>query len=231
MRQQIISLGIVLARTDFQEADRILTFITPDHGKQRVISKGVRRQRSKLAGGIELFSISDITILPGRGELGTLLSARLKNHYGNVVKDIRRTMLGYEMLKRMNKLTEDAAGREYFDLLQAAFEGLNNSDLSVELVELWYSMQLLKITGHSPNLRTDVKSNPLRADKKYIFDFDSTAFSQQSGGSISPRHIKLMRLGSGLDSPLLLKQVTDADEFASETLKLVNNILRLHVRI
>ena len=50
--KQFISTGIVLARTDFGEADRILTMLSPDFGKLHLIAKGVRKERSKLAGGI-----------------------------------------------------------------------------------------------------------------------------------------------------------------------------------
>ena len=45
--------AIVLRRTNYGEADRILQLLTPK-GKRSVMAKGVRRERSKLAGGIEL---------------------------------------------------------------------------------------------------------------------------------------------------------------------------------
>ncbi len=111
---QIVTKGIVLTRTDYGEADRIITMLTPDQGKVRVIAKGVRRVKSKLAGGIELFSVSSITYIPGRKEIGTLVSTRLQQHFGNIVKDIDRTMLGYELLKRLNKATEDDVDDDYF---------------------------------------------------------------------------------------------------------------------
>lgn len=231
MKNQIITTGIVLARTDFQEADRILTLLTPDKGKLRVIAKGVRRQRSKLAGGIELFSISELSVLPGRGELGTLISSRLKKHYGNIVTDINRTMLGYDLLKRMNRLTEDAAGEEYFHLLNAGLAGLDDDSLARELTEAWFTMQLLKITGHAPNLKTDASGVRLEADQRYVFDFDVMAFNKQDKGPFTSSHIKLMRLGYGIESPEVLKQVAGAAEAASDTLKLVKDIIRLHVRI
>ncbi|HEX2615498.1 MAG TPA: DNA repair protein RecO, partial [Nitrososphaera sp.] len=52
--------ALVISRTNFGEADRILTFLTPNHGKVRGIAKGVRKPKSKLAGGIELFSVCDL---------------------------------------------------------------------------------------------------------------------------------------------------------------------------
>ena len=48
--------AIVIRRTNYGEADRILQLLTPDYGKVSVMARGVRREKSKLAGGIELFA-------------------------------------------------------------------------------------------------------------------------------------------------------------------------------
>ena len=61
--------AIVLRRTNYGEADRILQLLTPE-GRRSVMAKGVRREKSKLAGGIELFALTDVVIGQGRGELG-----------------------------------------------------------------------------------------------------------------------------------------------------------------
>ena len=68
--------AIVLRRTNFGEADRILQLLTPE-GRRSVMAKGVRREKSKLAGGIELFAITDVVLGEGRGDLGILTSAQL----------------------------------------------------------------------------------------------------------------------------------------------------------
>ena len=59
--QDIRTLGYVLRRTNYGEADRILNIITPE-GKISAIAKGVRKEKSKLAGGIEMFSRIDLNI-------------------------------------------------------------------------------------------------------------------------------------------------------------------------
>ncbi len=46
--------GVIIAKKNFGEADRILTIFTRDHGKIGCIAKGVRRPRSKKAGHVEL---------------------------------------------------------------------------------------------------------------------------------------------------------------------------------
>src|SRR5437016_3885105 len=50
------SEAIVLRRMDYGEADRILTIMTPELGKLRVIAKGVRKVTSRKAGHVELFT-------------------------------------------------------------------------------------------------------------------------------------------------------------------------------
>src|SRR5262249_39953652 len=148
-------------RTDYGEADRILTLLTPDYGKLSLLAKGVRRVKSKLAGGIELFSVSEITFIKGRGEVGTLVATRLVKQYDHVVGDLDRTMLGYELIKLLNKATEDEPEAVYFELLQHAFVALDDVTIPVEVVQLWFNAQLLRLSGHTPNLETDSQGQKL----------------------------------------------------------------------
>lgn len=228
---QIVTTGIVLSRTDFQEADRIVTLLTPDQGKIRVIARGVRKATSKLAGGIELFSVNNVTVLRGRGEIRTLVSARLKANYGNIIKKIDRTMLGYELLKRLNRVTEDAAGPEYFDLLQLTLEGLNDVQMSNDLIEFWFGMQLLKITGHAPNLKTDTLGQALDMKTSYQFDVDEMAFAESAQAMYASNHIKLMRLAIVTESPSQLAKIKDADKFLPSVLALSKATLNRHLRL
>jgi DNA repair protein RecO (recombination protein O) len=79
--------AIVLRRTNYGEADRILNILTP-MGKMSVMAKGVRKTQSKLAGGIELFCVSDVVVHRGKGDLGVLTSARLVEFYSEIMKDL-----------------------------------------------------------------------------------------------------------------------------------------------
>jgi len=192
---QVVTSGIILARTDYGEADRILTLLTPDQGKLRLIAKGVRRVKSKLAGGIELFSVSSVTFVRGRGDMGTLVSTRLSKHYGHIVQDLDRTMLGYELIKQLNKATEDEPEAEYFDLLTQSFEALDDPAISVILIRFWFTTQLLGLAGHTPNLQTDATGRKLQPDQTYLFDFEQMCFSlSPERGAFTADHIKFLRL-------------------------------------
>ena len=168
--------GIILSRTDYGEAARIITFLTPDQGKITVMAKGVRKSKSKLAGGIELFSVSDIGVMKGKGEVDTLLSSRLVKHYGGIVKDLDRTNLGYQLIKQLDKATAEHPETVFFDLLNQAFEALGDQSISSELIEAWFSAQILKLSGRAPNLQTEKSGSKLMADQKYDFNFDAMSF-------------------------------------------------------
>ena len=61
MSNDIRTKALVLRRTNFGEADRIINFLT-EQGVVAAIAKGVRKEKSKLAGAVELFCLSEITL-------------------------------------------------------------------------------------------------------------------------------------------------------------------------
>jgi len=229
-RQQIVTEGIVLRRTNFGEADRIITMLTADHGKVRLIAKGVRRSKSKLAGGIELFSVSQITYLPGKSEIQTLVSSRLKKYYDHIVQDIQRTMLGYELLKRINRATEDAPEPEYFQLLVATLQALDGG-LPSQILELWFDARLLSLAGHQPNLQTDIEGRRLQADQRYSFDFENMTFAAAEQGIVTPSHIKFLRLLFGLTDPSALQQINQVNSVLGLCAQLVTSMRQQYIRV
>ena len=229
--KQFVTKGIILTRTEFGEADRIITLLTPDHGKLHLMAKGVRRIKSKLAGGIELFSVSSITYAPGRGELGTLISTRLIKHYHNILKDIDRTMLGYDLIKCLNKVTEDGPGAEYFDFLDRTFGALDDAKINTAIIKLWFDIQLLRLNGHTPNLYTDKANTKLRVDGKYEFNFNDSTLSNNPSAHIGADHIKFLRLGFSGNSPQILNHVQGSDKLAQAVTPLVTTMLREHLRL
>lgn len=225
-----VTKGIVLSRTDYGEADRILSFLTNDHGKVRAIAKGVRKSKSKLAGGIELFSVSDLTLIIGRGELSTLISTRLVRHYGNIVKNIERTNSAYELLKIINKATEDEPEAAYFKLLDQSLAALDNPALDINLTKLWFDMQLLKLAGHIPNLHTNSAGTKLADSKTYNVNFEQMCFEPASHGQLAAKHIKFMRLGFRAGKPQTIHRITDAASLAVVCAPIIQTMLRTHVR-
>jgi DNA repair protein RecO (recombination protein O) len=220
--KQLVTSAIILRRTDYGEADRIITMLTPEYGKIALLARGVRKVKSKLAGGIELFSVSEITFIKGRGDVGTLVSARLKKHYSMVVTDIERTMLGYDLIKQLNKATEDEPEPDYFNVLHAAFEALDDRDIALDIIRFWFAAQLLRLAGHTPNLQSDTTGAVLRSDEQYSFDSDAMAFRvAHAKGQYGADHIKFLRLAFAGHVPRILAHVHGIGTVLPQSLALV----------
>jgi DNA repair protein RecO (recombination protein O) len=221
--------AIILSRTDYGEADRIINLLTAHHGKVAVIAKGVRKQKSKLAGGIELFSVSQISYIPGRRDISTLISSRLIRHYGQIVKDLERTNLAYALIKRLDKATEDSPEPDYFELLWTAFESLDDLTLDRQVIELWFNAQLLRLAGHTPNLRTTKAGDKLEPDKTYDFSYESMNF--EPGGKFTVDAIKFLRLLFSHNLPKTLARVQGTDKLVSACQPLVQAMLSAYIRV
>lgn len=231
--KQFVTKGIVLTRTDYGEADRIITFLTPDHGKVKALAKSVRKSKSRLAGGLELFSESELTFIVGRGEINTLISSRLVKHYGNIVKDLERTQAAYSVLKLMDRTTEDSPEAGYFNLSNFALAALDELQLEPKVTLLWLNMQLLKLSGHAPNLTTDITGAKLKETTSYNFYLDHMRFAPKAAkeGKFSANHIKFLRLGFQAARPHLLGKIKDAENFINESQPLIQTMLQSFVRV
>lgn len=225
--QRFSTKAIVLARTDFGEADRIITFLTPDHGKVRGLARGVRKLKSKLAGGIELFSVSEISFIAGRGEINTIASTRLLTHYGNIVKDLDRTNAGYDFIKTLDKATADHPESGYFDLLAMVLLALDDHKIDLNLVKCWFNAELLKLAGHTPNLQTDAEGYKLEQGHKYDFNFDDMCFQKSSGRqAYGKNEVKFLRLLFSDNQIAALQRVEALAELTAAILPLLQAISR-----
>jgi DNA repair protein RecO (recombination protein O) len=230
--RQLVTKGIILSRTDYGEADRIITLLTPDYGKLTLLAKGVRRVKSKLAGGIELFSVSEITFIKGRGDVGTLVSTRLLKHFEKIVSQLDRTMTGYNIIKQLHKATEDQTEEDYFDLLAEAFEALNDLEIPLPLISFWFMSRLIWLSGHEPNLQTDSQGRALQADGHYGFSFDDMAFGlSPEHGRFNASHIKFLRLVMNGNSPKVLAQVQGSAQLVEDCTPLIQTVLQTFVRV
>ena len=54
--------AIILKRTNFSEADRLITIFTKKHGKLTLIAKGIRKLTSRKKGHLELFTLAQLQI-------------------------------------------------------------------------------------------------------------------------------------------------------------------------
>lgn len=210
--------AIVLRRINYGEADRIITVLSSDLGKVSVLAKGVRKLKSKLAGGIEPLAINEMTLIEGKKDLYTLRSARMERQMPNILSSIERSDQAFNALKQINKLVEETEGNEFYQLLNIYLQSLNLG-LELNLAETWWILRLLSILGHEPNLKTDAEGNDLRQNQNYFFNPDEGTFSPTeliAGKIYNSDHIKFWRLALQLQ-PTKLAAIKSGKSLASDS--------------
>lgn len=186
--------AIVLRRTNYGEADKIVQLLTPDHGKVGAMAKGVRRGRGKLTGSLELFAISEVTLYKGKGDLALVTSARIIHFYGDILKSYDRLQAGYQFIKDISRIAESATGPEFYELLAQSFMFLDDADVQLPLVEIWFRLQMAALLGTALNVSTTAGNARLAPDRRYNFDSGDMMFVEHPHGRFTSDHIKLLRL-------------------------------------
>lgn len=185
--------AIILRRTNYGEADRILKLLTP-FGQRSVIAKGVRREKSKLAGGIELFAVSDVVITSGKSDLGVLTSARLVQFYRHILEDYDKLQFGYEAINVVARVSDEINDEGWFTVLEQVYDGLNRQDIDLQLVQSWFYVHYAELTGYALSLERDVIGNRLDANRRYMYDVSERGLRPSEQGDLTADHIKYLRI-------------------------------------
>ena len=210
------SRAIVLRRTNFGEADRILDLLTPD-GRMSVMARGVRKEKSKLAGGIELFAVCDVVIGEGKGDLGVLTSARLVQFYRHILDDYDRMQFAYEVLAQVAKASASLDESEWYDIVAEVLAALDVATVPLALVQTWFYVRVAQLLGDELNTMRDYAGEKMVADKTYRYDSQEKGFVEASSGNISSEHIKILRLVAAKPLSVIL-QVGGMDEYLADCL-------------
>ncbi len=227
--------ALVLRRTNYGETDRILLILTPA-GKKSVLAKAVRKERSKLAGGIELFCLSEVVLHQGRGKLAVLTAAKMKEFYKNILADFESLEMASEMIKKIARAAEGADEPEHFKILKSCLAALNSSAASggsepidshrlaqKKTILTWFYFNLARTSGEQVNLYYDADGKKLEENQRYNWDSMDKALHPAVKGKIGADEIKMMRLMLTADLGLVLR-VENTEEMMPELLFIAKSL-------
>ena len=150
-RRIYVTDAIVLSRFDFGEADRILTLITPEHGKLKAIAKGVRRPTSRLGGSLEPFA--ELTVALARGRTFDVVTEVRVGHAWLRLRDSLESAATAWYLAELadRSLEERHAAEAQYAMLHRAYE-LLDAGMAPGRVARWYEMHLADELGQRPEV-------------------------------------------------------------------------------
>ncbi|GAB4334064.1 MAG: DNA repair protein RecO [Phototrophicales bacterium] len=171
--------ALIIRRRDFAEADRLLTIITPTHGKLDVIAKGARKPTSTKTGHVELFALVDMLISRGRN-FHLVTQAELVEPYLNIREDLQRSAYASYVAELADRFTlqgEDDL-TDVFNLLMYTLSYLSDTD-DLRKVARFYELRLLDAVGFRPELNECVFTHePIQPQDQF--------FSYAEGGVVVP---------------------------------------------
>jgi len=196
--------GFIFRKNDFVEADRIFTIFTKDFGKLEILGKAIRKIKSKLRGGMRLFSLANIEFIQGK-TYKTLTDASLIEDFPDLRKNLKRLKITYEISEILDDLIRGQEKDEkIWNLLRETFQRLNNLSLSVKecwLIYYYFLWNFLSVSGYRPELNfCSICQKKLIPENLYfnlkeggVICFDCFK-KTKSGKKIEPDVIKILRL-------------------------------------
>jgi len=145
--------GLVLSVIDHGEADKIVTFFSPELGKVTGIAKGAKRSKQRFVNKLEEFSLLQIIYRPARHDsLLFLVEAELDDAFLSLRSDFRRYIVATFIIELTLRFTrEHDPDSNLFSLLHWAMRSLDEGDEPLQVAALFH-LRLLGTAGYQPDL-------------------------------------------------------------------------------
>ncbi len=147
--------AVVLRLSEFSETSQIVTLFSADHGRLRLIAKGIRRgTRQRFAVGLDLLELGSVGFLPARSadRLGTLTDWVQREPFSGLRRELVRLYGGLYAAELVHMLTEEGDPHPtLFSALVAALRRLAGPDQAAPVVPA-FQWELLRAIGYAPCL-------------------------------------------------------------------------------
>lgn len=146
--------ALVLRAREAREADQLLTLLTREKGKIIVLARGVRKPQSKLRGGVQVFSHTDLVLHSGR-KLDRITGAEARRFFNFQAQWEKLAYAVYwaDLLERA--LPEGEPQERIFGLTLLVFyhlAALPPDSRQVGVLSLFFEWHLISLLGYQPCL-------------------------------------------------------------------------------
>lgn len=153
MRKSFNDEGIILARRNYSEADRILVVFSKNHGRISVLAKGIRKMGSRKRGHLEIFNHIKFQAVKGRG-LDLITEAEIIENFSSIRESLRKVSLAYYFMEVVGRTTHgEEPHRELFDFILDYLNKLK-TETKLKKLRLDFIVELLITLGFWPRSQT-----------------------------------------------------------------------------
>ena len=181
------SQGLVLRQYTLGEADRILSILTPNMGKVRVVAKSVRRPQSKLRGHLDLTNVVEFSASYGRN-LDIVTEAQVRDDHPRIRSDLPLLSQAVYVCELADSFAEERSPSRDLYLLTTVTLDLLSDSREAWLVSRWFEARLLDVSGFRPELEVCVECGSELEPDDHMLDL-------ASGGALCPE-CRVLSIGS-----------------------------------
>jgi DNA repair protein RecO (recombination protein O) len=168
--------GIVIRSMDYGEGNKIVTLLTPGHGKQGVVIRGARKPKSRYGALAQLFTYGEYAFYKS-GSLGTLSSGEVIEPFRELREGLEGPAYASYAAELTDKaITDEEASGYLFGQLRACLTALAQGKDPAVILRI-YEMKVAAQAGYSPVL--DACVNCGRTEGEFVF-------SAPAGGALCP---------------------------------------------
>lgn len=148
----ITAEALILDVMDLHDRDRIVTFLTREHGKKKGVAKGARVKHSRFGGQLQALAKAQVTWFEKEGrDLGRISSVELIRTAHPLQTDLEGILLGSYLADHLLEFAQEGEASDHLYRLldttvQALLAGVDR-DLAARYFEAW----VLRLTGVFPS--------------------------------------------------------------------------------
>jgi DNA repair protein RecO (recombination protein O) len=224
--------GVVLRTYRLGEADRIVVFMTEQHGKVRAVAKGIRKTTSKFGARLEPLTHVDLLLWQGRSDLDIVNQVEVINTFRQVREDLDRVAQGVALLEVTDQIAQERhPDRQLFAMLVGALKALSEPTNDPTLLAPSFFLKALALDGALPELSGCASCGEPEGEVELV------AFDLTEGGALcrrcrrgrpmSPAALTLLRRILGGDLARVLAE--PAPPGAEEVVELATEAMEVHL--
>jgi DNA repair protein RecO (recombination protein O) len=220
-RRPYVVDAIVLSRFELGEADRVLTLLTPEHGKVRAIARGIRRPTSRLGGSLEPFA--ELRVALARGRTFEVITQVSVGHAWLRLRDsLESAATAWYLAELADRSSEEGSPAEPLYLLLRRGYELLEAGMAPDRVARWYEMHLADELGVRPEVDRCTECD------RMLEPTDTFRWVPVLGGVLCHRHAgpQAFRTDLSLEALKLLKAYQRMDAEALAGLRLAGPVER-----
>ncbi len=192
--------GVVLRYWPFSNTSRVVSWLTPDHGKITTLIKGAQRTRSPFIGQYDLFYTCELLFYTrDRSELHLAKECSPLNSRTFLRENYRAAALASYYADLVYRASPaGAGGPALYALLNRHLDWLQDGEIRPALL-FWYELKLLEHLGFNPGFRECIRCHTT-IDPLSPPHF----FSYAQGGMLCPACVERSREKTELIAPDIL---------------------------